>query len=146
MSILTTMIHRSIVLLQTQTKNIWIFLQHEKFTSGLQLSKKPANGETTTATTTSKSPAKTPTKTLKSPSGGTSRSGESRTTDGVKQPQAKSVDGHKAEDRIGGERQQWKCDAVSEIVWAYFSICCALLVPNMKCAFHILSLKYRNIH
>ncbi|KAG7228541.1 hypothetical protein INR49_007715 [Caranx melampygus] len=83
--------------------NILIFLQHEKFTSGLQLSKKPSNGETTTTTTTSKSPAKTPTKTLKSPSGGTSRSGESRTTDGVKQPPAKSVDTHKAEDRIGGD-------------------------------------------
>uniref|UniRef100_A0A3B4Z3M5 Centrosomal protein 170Aa n=1 Tax=Seriola lalandi dorsalis TaxID=1841481 RepID=A0A3B4Z3M5_SERLL len=39
-------------------------LKHEKFTSGLQLSKKPSNGETTTTTTTSKSPAKTPTKTL----------------------------------------------------------------------------------
>ncbi|XP_023250148.1 centrosomal protein of 170 kDa isoform X1 [Seriola lalandi dorsalis] len=78
-------------------------LKHEKFTSGLQLSKKPSNGETTTTTTTSKSPAKTPTKTLKSPSGGTLRLGESRATDGVKQPPAKPVDSHKAEDRIGGD-------------------------------------------
>ncbi|XP_040905887.1 centrosomal protein of 170 kDa isoform X2 [Toxotes jaculatrix] len=58
-------------------------LKHEKFTSGLQLSKKPSNGETTTTTTTSKSPTKTPTKTAKSPSGGTPRPGESRATDGV---------------------------------------------------------------
>ncbi|XP_027133174.1 centrosomal protein of 170 kDa isoform X3 [Larimichthys crocea] len=81
-------------------------LKHEKFTSGLQLSKKPSNGETTTTTTTSKSPAKTPTKTHKSPSGSTLRTAESRTTDGVsssKEPSAKPVDAHKAEERIGGD-------------------------------------------
>lgn len=81
-------------------------LKHEKFTSGLQLSKKPSNGETTTTTTTSKSPTKTPTKTLKSPSGSNLRPGESRTTDGVtssKEPPAKPVDTHKAEERIGGD-------------------------------------------
>ncbi|TKS85926.1 Centrosomal protein of 170 kDa [Collichthys lucidus] len=81
-------------------------LKHEKFTSGLQLSKKPSNGETTTPTTTSKSPAKTPTKTHKSPSGSTLRPAESRTTDGVsssKEPSAKPVDAHKAEERIGGD-------------------------------------------
>ncbi|XP_008291572.1 centrosomal protein of 170 kDa isoform X4 [Stegastes partitus] len=81
-------------------------LKHEKFTSGLQLSKKPSNGETTTATTTSKSPAKTPTKALKSPSGGTTKAGESRGTDGVasfKEPSAKPVDSHKAEERLGGD-------------------------------------------
>ncbi|TMS04815.1 Centrosomal protein of 170 kDa [Larimichthys crocea] len=81
-------------------------LKHEKFTSGLQLSKKPSNGETTTTTTTSKSPAKTPTKTHKSPSGSTLRPAESRTTDGVsssKEPSAKPVDAHKAEERIGGD-------------------------------------------
>ncbi|KAM9366057.1 centrosomal protein of 170 kDa [Pholidichthys leucotaenia] len=79
-------------------------LKHEKFTSGLQLSKKPSSGETTT-TTTSRSPTKTPTKTLKSPSGGP-KPGESRKTDGVassKEPSAKPVDIHKAEERIGGD-------------------------------------------
>ncbi|KAM6922367.1 centrosomal protein of 170 kDa [Lycodopsis pacificus] len=83
-------------------------LKHEKFTSGLQLSKKPSNGETTTttATTTSKSPAKTPTKTLKPPSGSNPRPGESRATDGVtssKEPPAKPVDPHKAEEKIPGD-------------------------------------------
>ncbi|XP_049456322.1 centrosomal protein of 170 kDa isoform X2 [Epinephelus fuscoguttatus] len=81
-------------------------LKHEKFTSGLQLSKKPSSGETTTTTTTSKSPAKTPTKLLKSPGGSTSRSGEGRATDGIsssKEPSAKPVDAHKAEERIGGD-------------------------------------------
>ncbi|XP_041803025.1 centrosomal protein of 170 kDa isoform X4 [Chelmon rostratus] len=79
-------------------------LKHEKFTSGLQLSKKPSNGETTTTTTTSKSPAKTPTK--KSPSGSTLRPVEGRATDGVtssKEQQTKPVDTHKAEERIGGD-------------------------------------------
>ncbi|KAM9847366.1 centrosomal protein of 170 kDa [Aulostomus maculatus] len=82
-------------------------LKHEKFTSGLQLSKKPSNGETTTTTTTtSKSPTKTPSKTLKSPSGGTPRPAESKTTDGVissKEPPTKPVDAHKSEERIGGD-------------------------------------------
>ncbi|XP_068424834.1 centrosomal protein of 170 kDa isoform X3 [Clinocottus analis] len=81
-------------------------LKHEKFTSGLQLSKKPSNSETTTATTTSKSPAKTPTKTLKSPSGTNPRPGESRATDGVnssKESPAKQMDTHKAEERLGGD-------------------------------------------
>ncbi|XP_026211129.1 LOW QUALITY PROTEIN: centrosomal protein of 170 kDa [Anabas testudineus] len=81
-------------------------LKHEKFTSGLQLSKKPSNGETTIATTTSKSPSKTPTKTLKSPSGSTPRPGENRTADGItssKEPPTKPVDSHKAEERIGGD-------------------------------------------
>ncbi len=83
-------------------------LQHEKFTSGLQLSKKPSNGETTTTTTTGKSPTKTPSKTLKSPSGSTLKQGESRAKDGLaslKEPQTKPTDGHKAEERIGGERE-----------------------------------------
>ncbi|XP_068587916.1 centrosomal protein of 170 kDa isoform X2 [Cebidichthys violaceus] len=82
-------------------------LKHEKFTSGLQLSKKPSNGETTTTTTTaSKSPAKTPTKTLKSPSGSYPRPGESRAADGVtssKESPAKPVDPHKAEEKIAGD-------------------------------------------
>ncbi|XP_032396776.1 centrosomal protein of 170 kDa isoform X2 [Etheostoma spectabile] len=81
-------------------------LKHEKFTSGLQLSKKPSNSETTTTKTASKSPSKTPTKTLKSPSGSTARPAESRATDAVpssKEPPAKSVDTHKAEERIGGD-------------------------------------------
>ncbi|XP_028278450.1 centrosomal protein of 170 kDa isoform X6 [Parambassis ranga] len=77
-------------------------LKHEKFTSGLQLSKKPSNGEATGTTTTSKSPTKTPTKTLKSPT----KSGESRAVDGVtasKEASAKPVDSHKGEERIGGD-------------------------------------------
>ncbi|XP_039640109.1 centrosomal protein of 170 kDa isoform X1 [Perca fluviatilis] len=81
-------------------------LKHEKFTSGLQLSKKPSNSETTTTKTASKSPSKTPTKTLKSPSGSTARPAENRATDGVtssEEPPAKSVDTHKAEERIGGD-------------------------------------------
>lgn len=82
-----------------------INVQHEKFTSGLQLSKKPSNGETTTNTTTSKSPTKTPTKTAKSPSI-TTKLVESRVADGVtssREPSAKSVDSQKAEEKIGGE-------------------------------------------
>ncbi|XP_034754659.1 centrosomal protein of 170 kDa isoform X3 [Etheostoma cragini] len=81
-------------------------LKHEKFTSGLQLSKKPSNSETTTTKTASKSPSKTPTKTLKSPSGSTARPAESRVADAVtssKEPPAKPVDTHKAEERIGGD-------------------------------------------
>ncbi|XP_069000485.1 centrosomal protein of 170 kDa isoform X2 [Embiotoca jacksoni] len=81
-------------------------LKHEKFTSGLQLSKKPSNGETTTTTTSSKSPAKTPTKTLKSSGGGAMKPVESKATDGVtsfKEPSAKPVDTHKAEERIGAD-------------------------------------------
>lgn len=81
-------------------------LKHEKFTSGLQLSKKPSNGETTTATTASKSPAKTPTKALKSPGGSTPRQGEGREKDGLtssKEPHTKPTDTHKAEERMGGD-------------------------------------------
>ncbi|XP_078129479.1 centrosomal protein of 170 kDa isoform X6 [Sander vitreus] len=81
-------------------------LKHEKFTSGLQLSKKPSNSETTTTKTTSKSPSKTPTKTLKSPSSSTARPTESKATDGVtssEEPPAKPLDTHKAEERIGGD-------------------------------------------
>ncbi|KAK2824498.1 hypothetical protein Q5P01_021673 [Channa striata] len=78
-------------------------LKHEKFTSGLQLTKKPSNGETTAVTTTSRSPTKTPTKTLKSCIG--SRPGETRATDGVtssKDTPTKPVDSHK-EERLGGD-------------------------------------------
>ncbi|XP_029377018.1 centrosomal protein of 170 kDa isoform X2 [Echeneis naucrates] len=78
-------------------------LKHEKFTSGLQLSKKPSNGETAITTATSKSPSKTPTKTVKSPSGATPRQGESRAMEVVKHPTAKPVDSHKVEDRIAGD-------------------------------------------
>ncbi|XP_034407673.1 centrosomal protein of 170 kDa isoform X8 [Cyclopterus lumpus] len=81
-------------------------LKHEKFTSGLQLSKKPSSGETTTTTTTSKSPAKTPIKTLKSPGGSNPRPVESRATDGVtssRESPAKPADTHKAEERTGGD-------------------------------------------
>ncbi|XP_061545594.1 centrosomal protein of 170 kDa isoform X2 [Phycodurus eques] len=74
-------------------------LKHEKFTSGLQLSKKPSKGETTA----SKSPIKTPSKTQKSPGGGTPRPGQT-TTDGVspsKEPPPRPADSHKTEERIG---------------------------------------------
>lgn len=74
-------------------------MQHEKFTSGLQLSHKPCNSETNT--TSNKSPAKTPTKTLKSPSGSRAP------TDGVtssRDSQTKPLDAHKAEERTGGEK------------------------------------------
>ncbi|XP_037535453.1 centrosomal protein of 170 kDa isoform X3 [Nematolebias whitei] len=80
-------------------------LKHEKFTSGLQLSKKPSNGETSTGKT-SKSPSKTPTKSPKSPSSSNAKSGESRLTDGVtssKEQSAKLTESHKAEERIGGD-------------------------------------------
>ncbi|XP_068597186.1 centrosomal protein of 170 kDa [Brachionichthys hirsutus] len=76
-------------------------LKHEKFTSGLQLTKKPSNGESAAATI--KFTAKTPTKTLKSSSG---KPAESRATDGVaasKEPQSKPADAHKSEERIGGD-------------------------------------------
>ena len=84
---------------------LYITLQHEKFTSGLQLGKKPPNGETTTNTSTGKSPAKTPTKTARSPSS-TTKSVESRVTDAVtssRDSSAKPVDSHKAEEKMGGE-------------------------------------------
>ncbi|KAM8858671.1 centrosomal protein of 170 kDa isoform 3-T3 [Spinachia spinachia] len=80
-------------------------LKHEKFTSGLQLSKKPSIVETT-ATAPSKSPAKSPTKALKSPGGSNPRPGESRTTDRLsssKELPAKPVDTHKAEERLAGD-------------------------------------------
>ncbi|MEQ2170702.1 hypothetical protein GOODEAATRI_003009, partial [Goodea atripinnis] len=80
-------------------------LKHEKFTSGLQLSKKPSNGQTTAKATTSNSPSKTPTKTPKSPSTATPKSVERRVTDGVtssRDQSAKPVDSHKADERIGG--------------------------------------------
>ncbi|KAL3971849.1 origin recognition complex subunit 2 [Sarotherodon galilaeus] len=79
-------------------------LKHEKFTIGLQLSKKPSTGETASTTATSKSPTKTPTKAHRSPSH--TKSGESKVTDGVtssKDSSAKPVDTHKAEERIGGD-------------------------------------------
>uniref|UniRef100_A0A1A7YXL6 Centrosomal protein 170a n=1 Tax=Iconisemion striatum TaxID=60296 RepID=A0A1A7YXL6_9TELE len=81
-------------------------LKHEKFTSGLQFSKKPSNGETAINTTASKSPTKTPAKTPKSPSSSSSKSGTSRLTDGVtssKEKSATPVDAHKTEERIGGD-------------------------------------------
>ncbi|KAM4729715.1 LOW QUALITY PROTEIN: centrosomal protein of 170 kDa [Anableps anableps] len=81
-------------------------LKHEKFTSGLQLSKKPSGGDTTANTTKSSSPSKTPTKTPKSPSSSTPKSVEIRVTDGVtssREQSAKSADSQKAEERIGGD-------------------------------------------
>ncbi|XP_054885856.1 centrosomal protein of 170 kDa isoform X3 [Poeciliopsis prolifica] len=58
-------------------------LKHEKFTSGLQLSKKPPDGETTASTTKSHSPSKAQTKMPKSPSSSTPKSVESRAANGV---------------------------------------------------------------
>lgn len=75
-------------------------LQHEKFTSGLQLSHKPCSSDTNAAS--HKSPAKTPTKAVKSPSG--SRA----TADGLpssRDSQTKPGDTHKAEERTGGEKE-----------------------------------------
>ncbi|MEQ2199277.1 hypothetical protein XENOCAPTIV_000232 [Xenoophorus captivus] len=71
---------------------------------GLQLSKKPSNGQTTAKATTSNSPSKTPTKTPKSPSTATPKSVERRVIDGVtssRDQSAKPVDSHKADERIG---------------------------------------------
>uniref|UniRef100_A0A3P9JKG0 Centrosomal protein 170Aa n=1 Tax=Oryzias latipes TaxID=8090 RepID=A0A3P9JKG0_ORYLA len=76
-------------------------LKHEKFTSGLQFSKKPSNSETTSHTASRKSPSKTPTKTQKPPS--SSVSGESRGTDGItssREPSAKHLDSEKGEEKI----------------------------------------------
>uniref|UniRef100_A0A096MGI3 Centrosomal protein 170Aa n=1 Tax=Poecilia formosa TaxID=48698 RepID=A0A096MGI3_POEFO len=59
-------------------------LKHEKFTSGLQLSKKPSNA--------------------KSPSGGTPKSAESRAADGVtssREQPTKPLDSQKAEEKLG---------------------------------------------
>ncbi|XP_068182925.1 centrosomal protein of 170 kDa [Antennarius striatus] len=80
-------------------------LKHEKFTSGLQLTKKPSNGEAAASATTipSRFAAKTPTKTIKTASG---KAAESRATDGAasaKEPQSKPADTHKSEERIGGD-------------------------------------------
>lgn len=74
---------------------------------------------------------------MKSLSGGTLRPGESRAKDGVtsfKEPPPKPVDSHKAEDKIGGERQN-KGETFSEIVWTYFNVGCELCVPDIQCEF-----------
>ncbi|KAI4812729.1 hypothetical protein KUCAC02_024097, partial [Chaenocephalus aceratus] len=79
-------------------------LKHEKFTSSLQLSKKPPSVETTSTTTTSKSPIKTPTKTPKSPSStSTPKPAERSGVTSSKEPAAKPVDSHKAEERLAGD-------------------------------------------
>lgn len=75
-------------------------LKHEKFTSGLQFSKKP-NRETTAAATTSKSPTKSPTKALRSPSGATHRPLDGATSS--TEPLEKPADSQKPEDKIGGD-------------------------------------------
>ncbi|XP_062422443.1 centrosomal protein of 170 kDa isoform X2 [Pungitius pungitius] len=81
-------------------------LKHEKFTSGLQLSKKPSTVETTSTTAPSKSPAKSPIKALKSPGGSNPKPVESRATDGLpssKELPARPADTHKAEERLAGD-------------------------------------------
>ncbi|XP_033835238.1 centrosomal protein of 170 kDa [Periophthalmus magnuspinnatus] len=75
-------------------------LKHEKFTSGLQLSKKP-NNETTAPTATPRSPAKSPMKALKS-----SGSSAQRPLDGAassKESSAKPADAQKPDDKMGGD-------------------------------------------
>lgn len=75
-------------------------LKHEKFTSGLQISKKP-HGEYTATATTSKSPTKTPTKTLKSPTGSTQRPLDGATSS--IEPSTKLADTQKADDRMAAD-------------------------------------------
>lgn len=75
-------------------------LKHEKFTSGLQLSKKP-NSETTTTATASKSPTKSPTKALKSPSGATHRPLDGAASS--MESSAKAADAQKLDDKSGGD-------------------------------------------
>ncbi|XP_028324475.1 centrosomal protein of 170 kDa isoform X2 [Gouania willdenowi] len=70
-------------------------LKHEKFTSGLQLCKKPPSSETIPMTVSNKSPAKTPTKSLRSP-------GSSKPSDRVTSSK-ESVDVLKAEEKAGGD-------------------------------------------
>lgn len=76
-------------------------LQHEKFTSGLQLSKKPSKGETAAC----KPSSKTPSKTQKSPGGGGSPRPGQTTADGLSPP-PKTADAHKAEEKVGGEHER----------------------------------------
>lgn len=75
-------------------------LKHEKFTSGLQLSKKP-DKETSATATSSKSPTKSPTKGLKSPSGATHRPLDGATSS--IDPSEKPADTHKPDDKLGGD-------------------------------------------
>ncbi|XP_010887065.2 centrosomal protein of 170 kDa isoform X3 [Esox lucius] len=70
-------------------------LQHEKFTSQLQLSKKPSGGEPT------KSPAKSPSKTPKSPS---SRPAENKAAEvTTMEPSVKPAESHKGEDKMAAD-------------------------------------------
>ncbi|XP_021432032.2 centrosomal protein of 170 kDa isoform X8 [Oncorhynchus mykiss] len=73
-------------------------LQHEKFTSQLQLSKKPSNGEPTKSPT--KSPPKSPAKTPKSSS---CRPAESKAAEGTMEPSAKPAESHKGDDKMAGD-------------------------------------------
>ncbi|KAM8852586.1 centrosomal protein of 170 kDa isoform 2-T2 [Synchiropus picturatus] len=76
-------------------------LKHEKFTSGLQFSKKPSSSETVASASASKSPSKTPTKTTKP---ATPRAAEAKVTDGFpKEATSKGVDALKVEERTGGD-------------------------------------------
>lgn len=75
-------------------------LKHEKFTSGLQLSKKLSR-ETTATATASKSPTKSPTKALKSPCGATHRPLDGATSS-IEQSE-KPADTQKQDDKIGGD-------------------------------------------
>ncbi|XP_031660872.1 centrosomal protein of 170 kDa isoform X12 [Oncorhynchus kisutch] len=73
-------------------------LQHEKFTSQLQLSKKPSNGEPT------KSPAKSPPKSpAKTPKSSSCRPAESKAAEGTMEPSAKPSESHKGDDKMAGD-------------------------------------------
>nr|XP_029541164.1 centrosomal protein of 170 kDa isoform X8 [Oncorhynchus nerka] len=73
-------------------------LQHEKFTSQLQLSKKPSNGEPT------KSPAKSPPKSpAKTPKSSSCRPAESKAAEGTMEPSAKPAESHKGDDKMAGD-------------------------------------------
>lgn len=88
---------------QHSAESFLLCVQHEKFTSGLQLSKKLTNGEATTSTTRS------PTKTFKRPTpqppgDGSPRPAEGRSADGIpvfKETDVRPLDPHRVEDKIG---------------------------------------------
>ncbi|XP_059928709.1 centrosomal protein of 170 kDa isoform X2 [Gadus macrocephalus] len=88
-------------------------LKHEKFTSGLQISKKPPNPEPTPPITTNphststpiaktKSPSRTPSKPAKTPGGGSLRQGESRPAEGVP---STTESGGRPSDSLKGEEK-----------------------------------------
>lgn len=130
-----TIIYRFTSIINVSTKALLFpdLLQHEKFTSGLQLSHKPCSSETNTGS--NKSPAKTPTKAVKSPSG--SRA----SADGVtssRDSQTKPADAHKAEERTGEQLRSAKLFAQTVAGFFFFfflfsAYCCRLILRNVTC-------------